>query len=395
MSNTAAPIQGTVATGWEKVRDTFVRNLEFNGDHGAGVAVYHRGELVVDLVGGWFDKNKTVEYSHDSLQVGFSMTKGIIAIAIAMLVDRGLIDYSAPVAQYWPEFDQHGKGEATVAQLLSHQCGLYTVDGEISLEECLDWVTITERLAATRPAWPIGTATGYHALTYGWLAGELIRRVDGRSPGRFVRDEIGGPLGAEIYIGLPAELESRVSRLVARTVVEPAEPMTDEQKTRLIEAFAPDGKGTNALSVNGAFGNGAFNRPEVHQAEVPGGNGITNARSMARMYSATFRPMDGVQLLSPSVREVLRTRQTPEGAWDLCLGVQHGFGMGMFVSNPHRPMTGHGSFGHSGAGGSIAFAHPERDVSFCYIMNAMAAQLGGDTRASSLITAVDECLTSF
>lgn len=394
MSNNAAPLSGVVAPGWEKVRDTFVHNLEFNGDHGASVAVYHRGQLVVDLAGGWFDRQKSVEYTRESLQVGFSMTKGVIAIALAMLVDRGLLEYSTPVSHYWPEFGQHGKDEATVAQLLSHQCGLYTVDGPITLEECLDWVTITQRLAATRPAWKIGTAYGYHALTYGWLAGELIRRIDGRSPGQFIREEIAGPLGVEFYVGLPAELEPRVSRLIARTKVEPAEQVSDEQMRRMIEAYGPQGKGTVALSVNGAFGNGAFNRPEVHQAEVPGGGGITNARSLAKIYAATFQPMDGVQLLSPSVREELRTRQTPEGTWDECLAMQHAFGMGVFLSCDPRPMTGPGSFGHSGAGGSNAFAHPERDVSFCYIMNAMAAQMGGDTRASSLIAAVDECLTS-
>ena len=159
-------IVGTVAPGWEPVREVFAANLANTEEVGAGVAVYHRGVQVVDLWGGWFDAQRTIPYAENSLQLVFSTTKGITAIAVAMCIDRGLLSYDAPVAQYWPEFAAHGKGEATVAQLLSHQCGLYTVDGPITLDEALDWPTITARLADTAPRWPIGTAHGYHALTF-------------------------------------------------------------------------------------------------------------------------------------------------------------------------------------------------------------------------------------
>ena len=203
-------IGGSVAPGWEKVRDAFVGN--FAGEEvGAAAAVYHRGRKVVDLWGGSFDVEGTRDYTEDTLQLVFSTTKGITAIAVAMCVERGLLSYDEKVSTYWPEFAANGKGEATVAQLLSHQCGLYTVDGDISLAEALDWNTVTARLAATAPRWPIGSAHGYHALTYGWLAGELVRRVDPahRSLGTFVQQEIVAKVGGELWIGLPESQESR------------------------------------------------------------------------------------------------------------------------------------------------------------------------------------------
>jgi CubicO group peptidase (beta-lactamase class C family) len=166
-----AQVGGAVAAGWESVREAFVNNLDNSEEVGAGVSVYHRGTKVVDLWGGSFDVEKTQPYAEDTLQLVFSTTKGITAIAVAMCVERGLLSYDEKVSTYWPEFAQHGKADATVAQLLSHQCGLYTVDGDITLAEALDWSTITARLAATAPRWDIGSKHGYHALTYGWLAG--------------------------------------------------------------------------------------------------------------------------------------------------------------------------------------------------------------------------------
>ena len=160
-------IGGVVASGWEPVRDAFMANLDSGEETGCAVSVYHRGSKVVDLWGGSFDADRSKPYEEDTLQLVFSTTKGITAIAVAMCVERGLLSYDAPVVKYWPEFAQHGKDSATVAQLLSHQCGLYTVDGDITLAEALDWDTVTARLADTEPRWPIGSTHGYHALTYG------------------------------------------------------------------------------------------------------------------------------------------------------------------------------------------------------------------------------------
>ena len=388
MSN-AANISGSVEQGWEGVRAAFEENFASGEDVGAGVAVYHRGRKVVDLTGGWFDAEQSRPYDADTLQLVFSTTKGITAIAVAICAQRGLIDYSAPVSQYWPEFAAHGKGEATVAQLLSHQCGLFSVQGEISIEEALDWDTVTARLADTAPEWPIGSAHGYHALTYGWLAGELVRRVDPahRSIGRFVQEEIAGPLGVECYIGLPEALESRVSPILGGLVPDDVDPAIKQ----MMEMFlGPNSNAGRALSLNGAFttdnGN-VFNSRAVHAAEVPAANGITNAAALARIYSATHTSVDGVQLLTDEVRDVARTIVTPADEPDACLIMPTTFGMGFMTPSSFMPYAGAGSYGHPGAGGSVAFAQPERELAFAYVMNKMAGNLANDPRALRLIEA--------
>src|SRR4051812_38477305 len=205
-------VQGDVASGWEGVSAVLGASLERGDDTGASVCAYHRGVAVVDIAGGTFTRDGGA-YDRSTLQLVFSTTKGITAIAVGICAGRGLIDYDAPVTTYWPEFAAAGKGEATVAQLLSHQLGLVTVEG-LTLAQALDWDTITTALAATAPEWPIGSGHGYHALTYGWLAGELVPRVDGRSLGTFVADEIAKPLGVDLWIGLPESEEIRVSPLI-------------------------------------------------------------------------------------------------------------------------------------------------------------------------------------
>ena len=387
-------IGGFVATGWEPVRDAFANNFGTTEEVGAGVAVYHRGTKVVDLHGGTFDHEGTQPYDDQTLQLVFSTTKGITAIAVAMCVDRGLLDYAAPVAQYWPEFKAHGKGDATVAQLISHQCGLYTVDGPMTRAEALDWDTVTARLADTAPRWPIGTNHGYHALTYGWLAGELVRRVDPaqRSFGTFVQDEIVRPLGAELWIGLPEHLEPRVSPMIGSPA--PTDPAIVAMIAQFMGPGSPAG---DALSLNGAFGDigrqpaegeqMAFNTREVHAAEIPAANCVTNAGSLAKVYAATLGPVDGVQLMSDAVRNIARTKVTPEGEIDNCLMMPTTFGMGFMVHGGFSAYAGPGSYGHPGAGGSVAFAQPERDLAFGYVMNQMTGNLAGDLRAQACIDA--------
>jgi len=376
------------------VRDVFVENFASQGEVGAAVSIFHRGECVVDLIGGFTDKSDAVPYSKDTLQLVFSTTKGVAAIALAMLVDRGLVDYDDLVVDHWPEFGQHGKDQATIAQLVSHQCGLYAVDGPLTIEEALDWNTITSRLAATAPRWPIGTAHGYHALTYGWLIGEVIRRVDGRSPGRFVQEEIAGPLGVEMYIGLPAEHEPRVSDVTTQRSTK-KESKVDPKVAAMIEKFmGPGTPAHDALSLGGVFGDGAFNQPRVRAAEIPAANGISNARSLATIYAATMQEINGTHLLSSAVRDRATRTVTPENEPDKCLILGTTFGMGFMTSGPFVPMAGPGSFGHPGAGGSVAFAQPSRDMAFAYVMNAMSANLAGDLRSQALIKAASTVVDS-
>lgn len=379
---------GFVAPGWEGVRAAFEANLASGEEIGAGAAVYHRGELVVDLTEGWFDEARTRPYDADTLQLVFSTTKGITAIAVAICVQRGWLAYDEPVSRYWPEFAAHGKGEATVAQLLSHQCGLFSVQGEITIEEVLDWPTITERLAYTKPEWPIGSTHGYHAVTYGFLAGELVRLVDPaqRSIGQFVQDEISGPLHAEFYIGLPEELEPRVSPLVGQLMGAKSDDPAVQQMIDMF--FGPDSNAGRALSLNGALaGDDLFNTRLVHAAQIPAANGITNALSLAKIYAATMSPIGGVQLLDDATRDVARTTVTPVGEPDACLVVPTAFGMGFMTTGVFTAFAGVGSYGHPGAGGSVGFAQPERQLAVGYVMNQMAANLAGDVRAQRIIDA--------
>ena len=213
--NPIAPINGTVAPGFEPVREAFARNFADSIELGAGVSVYVGGQPVVDLHGGWIDQQRTEPYSAGHLQLVFSTTKGVAATCLAILAGRGTLDYAEKVAVYWPEFAAAGKSDITVEQLISHRAGLPTLDAKPTLADCLDWPTITKLLAEQAPMWEPGTAHGYHALTYGWLAGELVRRIDGRNIGRFVQEELSGPLGLDLWIGLPESQEGRVAPLHA------------------------------------------------------------------------------------------------------------------------------------------------------------------------------------
>jgi CubicO group peptidase (beta-lactamase class C family) len=384
MANTT--VGGFVAPGWEPVRAAFEKNFELGEEVGASAAVYHRGQRVVDIWGGAFGLGSERPYDDSTLQLMFSTTKGIVAIAVAMCVQRGLIDYDAPVSTYWPEFAAHDKGDATVAQLLSHQCGLIAPDGPVTLADALDWKTITAMLADTKPDWPIGTGHGYHAVTFGFLAGELIRRADGRSPGQFVSDEIAGPLGVELWIGLPEEMEDRVSPILGRPL---NEDNPDPAIKAMLEMFlGPGTRGGRALFLNGAFQvEDAFNRRDVHAAEVPAANGIGNAAALAKIYAATIGEVDGMRLLGQDVLDRARTTVTPENEPDLCLVMPTTFGMGFMTHGVFTPYSGPGSFGHSGAGGSNAFAQPERQLAVGYVMNKMAANLAADARAQRITDA--------
>ena len=384
--------EGFVADGWSEVAEAFAHNIDSREDIGAGVSVFHKGKCVVDIAGGYFDKEATQPYTLDTLQLVFSTTKGVVATAVAICVERGLLSYEEPVSLFWPEFAAHGKEHVTVAQLLSHQAGLYTVEGELSFEELLDWNTMVARLANTPPLFPVGSTHGYHAITFGWLAGELVRRVDGRNIGRFIAEEIANPLSGEIYVGLPERHEPRVSPINVgwpRTA-------TDAPSTPAAPAQLPNKYLASALTVNGALNvKGGFNRQDLHAAEVPGANGIANARSLAAMYSATFTETEtsngAVRLLNEDTRKKMTVQQTKDGEVDLCLQTQRTFAMGFVTPSEKLAFDAPGSYGHAGAGGSVSFADPNRQMSFSYIMNRMKDSMFTDPRAVRLIEAASRC----
>jgi CubicO group peptidase (beta-lactamase class C family) len=395
---TNVPVSGLCAPGWEGVRAAIESNFASTGETGCSVAVFHRGRPVVDLVAGWVDQERSTQYAADNLQVVFSTTKGIAATALAMCVERGLIDYHRPVSHYWPEFGAHGKENVTVAQMASHRAGLYTIDETLSLDEILDDVRIARALADTKPRWEPGTAHGYHALTYGWLVGELVRRVDGRDIGRFVNEEIAGPLGVDLHIGLPDRLHHRVAPLMQEKSKSSGGEETPEAKAarELIERMlGPDTPGGQALSLSGMWtGEGLFNRPEVLRAQIPAAGAATNARSLATMYAALQTPINGVRLLSDAALAAATENQTPANEGDKCLIMPTVFSMGFMMHSVFTQYAGAGSFGHPGFGGSVAFLQPERELSFAYAMNALAANLAGDSRAQTLIDAAVRCADS-
>jgi CubicO group peptidase (beta-lactamase class C family) len=299
------------------------------------------------------------------------------------------------VSHYWPEFGAHGKEGVTVAQMVSHRAGLYTIDETLGLEDILDDVRIARALADTKPRWEPGTAHGYHALTYGWLVGELVRRVDGRDIGRFVNEEIAGPLGVDLHIGLPDRLHHRVAPLMQEKSKSAGEVESAEAKAarELIERMlGPDTPGGQALSLSGMWtGEGLFNRPEVLRAQIPAAGAATNARSLATMYAALQTPVNGVQLLSDAALAAATANQTPANEGDKCLIMPTVFSMGYMMHGIFTQYAGPGSFGHPGFGGSVAFLQPERELSFGYAMNALAANLAGDGRAQALIDAAVRC----
>lgn len=394
-------ISGHVAPGFEPVSDAFAANFESHGDLGAGVAVYVDGELVVDLVGGVADEVNGDPYGSDALQVVFSTTKGAAALCANLLFQRGDLDPEALVTDVWPEYGQAGKGATTIAMLLDHQAGVPVVDDPPSLAEVLQVTPIVEALAAQAPLWEPGTAHGYHALTYGWLVGEIVRRVDGRPIGQFFAEEVAGPLGLDFWIGLPDEHQDRVVPLV------PSRPSADDFDTSSLDpeilpllqdlatAYLDPKSTTNrALMLDGTFrlggGRLAWNLPEVRASQIPAANGVTNARSLAKMYAACVGEVDGVRLLDEAtLQEATKERS---GGRDQVLVMPTRFGLGFMLTSSFSPLLGERSFGHPGAGGSLGFGDPDHRVGFGYVMSKMSAGLSNDPRTRGLIEALRSCL---
>ena len=383
----AVEIQGTVEDGYGAVADAFATNFSEHDELGAAFALYVDGQAVVDIWGGIADKTTGRAWDRDTLQLVYSTTKGATAICVAQLVQAGKLAYSDTVAQHWPEFAANGKGDITVAQLMSHQAGLAYTAEPLTPEQILAVDPVVEALAAQAPLWEPGTTHGYHALTYGWLAGELVRRVDGRRLGQYFAEEVAAPLGLDFWIGLPESEEPRVSRL------ENSPPPTDPEAVALaMEIMGPGTPGFNALMMSGsmlAIEHG-FNSRAVHATEMPAANGITTARSLARMYAASIGVVDGVRLLDDAIVDVVRT-EAVNGA-DHCLTMPTRFGMGFMLDGEFSMMLSPGSFGHPGAGGSLGYADPDAGVGYGYVMNQMAGSLAGDPRTVTLNDAVRSCL---
>ena len=389
---TSTAIDGFTAPGFEGVRTAFEQNFADGLEVGAAFSAYHRGELVADLWGGIADPETGRAWERDTMILVFSTTKGATAICANKLAQEGRLDVDAPVASYWPEFAQEGKQDMPVRYLLSHRAGLAWVDEPLTLEDALAWEPMIHALERQKPSWEPGTAHGYHAITYGYLVGEVVRRITGRSIGTYFREEIGEPLGLDFWIGLPEEEESRVAMLVGSLTGGLESADLDADARAAIDALmGPDSVMGKALGGGGAFsGQGIWNTRAVHAAEVPAAAGVSDARSIARMYAACVGEVDGIRILTPE-RVTVASAQETEGPNTVLMGLDIQFGLGFFIPSTIVSVGGPKSFGHFGAGGSVGWADPDAEFGFGYVMSKMEMGLAGDVRSSRLI---DACYAS-
>jgi CubicO group peptidase (beta-lactamase class C family) len=388
-----AAVDGEVAPGFERVREAFGRNFEHGGDVGAALCVYRHGRKVADLWGGVADSETGREWTRDTLQLVYSATKAATATCAHLLAQRGELDLDRPVASYWPEFAAAGKADIPVRWLLSHQAGLPVIDHPIPLADLLAWDPMAAALAAQRPAWAPGSAHGYHGRTFGWLVGEVIRRVSGRSAGRFFAEEIAGPAGLDFFIGLPGDERGRVSHMV---IDDPPGPGTaasipieqvPEQFRPLLAAFTDPGSLMNrafALCVPDID----FNDPAAQAAEIPSSNGICTADGLARLYAGLIGEVDGVRILDAGTTAAATAEQA--AGTDQVLLVPSRFASGFMLPTDESPLGGPASFGHPGRGGSLGFADPDSGIAFGYVVSHIRQDMN-DTRAATLVSAVRAC----
>lgn len=385
-------IHGWTADGFEGVRDAFTANFERGEEVGAAFSAYHRGQKVADLWGGLADQDAGTPWEEDTLALVYSTTKGMTAICAHQLADAGHLDIDALASEYWPEFAVNGKDQISVDHLLSHRAGLAWLDTPMTLDEVLAWEPVVRALEKQEPSWEPGSKHGYHATTYGWLVGEIIRRVSGRTVGQQLRSEVAEPLGLDTWIGLPAEHESRVATLVSEGFDMSLDALGDPENNPLVAMLAPfigeDGVLTKALTApQGAFADPeVWNSQALHAAEIPAANGITDARSLARMYSACVNEVDGIRLLSPDQLADAITQRT-SGPNSILMNMDIQFGLGFMLRSSLLPLGGPRSFGHFGAGGSVGWADPDAELAFGYAMNKMSMGLAGDLRSTNLVNA--------
>jgi CubicO group peptidase (beta-lactamase class C family) len=374
-------VHGTLTPGWERVRDAFVANFDNGLELGASVHVTLDGAPVVDLWAGDARPGGT-PWVEDTIVNVYSTTKTMTATALMMLIDRGLVDPDVPVATYWPEFAANGKEAVTVAHVMAHTSGLAGFEPAVDVETLYDWDRCCDILAAMTPWWTPGTASGYHAMTHGYLMGEIVRRVDGRSLGTFFREEIAEPLGADFHIGFGPELDHRCGELIPPPIGLAADVERGELPMRAFQSAPVTGHepATRAWRA----------------AEIPAAGGFGNAAAVGRVHAALAcgGSLDGVTLMSPeSVARIAEPRH--EGV-DLVFGGENPlrFGLGFGLPSAMIPLPNPNSFFWGGWGGSLAIIDPDAGFTFSYVMNKMAPKLMSDRRGGSCALAAYTALLS-
>ena len=379
-------IHGETTPGFEKVKEAFKANWE-GYEVGACFSVVYKGKKVVDLWGGYQDRACTKPWKENTLVNVYSTTKGMASLALAILAEEGKLDYEALVTDYWPEFGAEGKDQVTVKQLLSHQAGLCGVMGKITIEDLYDWDKMVRLLAAQKPFWEPGQGSGYHAVTWGYLAGELIRRITRKTLGQYFQEKVAGSLKADFYIGLPDSEMNRVADMVGANRARVA-PKSIEG-SRKVPALYPI----------------ALQNPEIRpfkdvcsypwrKAEIPAANGQANARGIARIYGALANggEIDGIRIISRKGIETATIEEVKGDQVDLVLGKPRRFARGFVLNTEGSYGPNHEAFGHTGAGGSVGFADPETNIAFGYAMNQMQVNEDDVSRAELLVKATYACL---
>ncbi|MFE9256230.1 serine hydrolase domain-containing protein [Streptomyces sp. NPDC006879] len=387
-------VQGTVTAGFEPVKDAFVRNFEQFGERGAAVAVYRDGRQVVHLWAGEADADRDASaWTADTAQVIRSATKGVATAVPLLLHQRGLLDLDAPVATYWPEFKAGGKERALVRHLLAHRAGVPVLDVPLTPAEAADQISGPRALAAQSALWEPGTSHGYHAHTFGPLLAELVQRVTGRSLGQWLAAEVAGPLGLDLWIGLPATEAHRVGRIAPVETPETGPgALRLRPKPAVTAAYAdPDSLTRRAFAAISPLPD--ENAPAYRAAELPASGGVATAAALARFYAATIGEVEGrpgTRLFAPATTALARTEES--AGPDRVLVVNTRFGPGYMLHGPACPLLSPASFGHPGRGGSLGFADPDAGVSFGYVTNGMQRGVTADPRAQALVRALKQAL---
>jgi CubicO group peptidase (beta-lactamase class C family) len=368
-------VQGAVAPGFEKVRDAFAANFAEAGEIGASFAIWKDGQYLVDIWGGWADAARSNPWQRGTLPNVWSTTKGVAALCLALLVERGALSYDDPVVKYWPEFGAHGKGKVTVGQAVSHQAGLSTLRETLTIENLYDHDDMAARMAAAEPLWEPGTRSGYHALTYAFITGELVKRVTGKSIGTFFREEIATPWEIDFFIGLPESEESRIAEMIPAENAQPLDAANLNEVQKL--TFA-----------NPAPSATAPNERQWRAAELSSAGGRGSASALAKLFGAVAGGgiLAGTHLIGQETLAKLSAEQIFNE--DLVLGMPGSWGAGV-LRNLGGLLYGpnEATIGHSGWGGSFALCDPEAGVGIAYVMNQMGTDLAGDPRAMGLLDA--------
>jgi CubicO group peptidase (beta-lactamase class C family) len=356
-------ICGSCDARFAGVRNALAQNFRAHGEVGAAVAITVEGRPVVDLWAGWVDRERTRAWQRDTLVNVFSVGKGMAALSLLILVERGQVDLDAPVARYWPEFAARGKRDVTVRMLLCHRAGLPAIRRPLPDLAMYDWELMTSALAQEEPWWEPGRQHGYHVITFGFLVGEIVRRVSGERIGAFFRRAVAGPLAADFHFGIGPEHDERIADyFFADAPPRIVEDDDDDARRFLLRCVYMNPAGLSGL--------GTVNTRAWRAAEMPSTNGHASARAVARIYSALAcgGAVDGVQLLRTETIEhaIAEASSGP----DVVLRRPSRFGLGFQLTQPTRPLGPNPrSFGHFGAGGALGFADPDARLAFAYTMN--------------------------